>query len=90
VEYICTEVVDYINTMKTTFYSVLIFNKLSSNYKFTSNQREVFLLTTIFMCIHAMLDINQNLNRKSSSCIDIIAYNCMLPRANQTETLREI
>ena len=38
---------DYINTMKTTFL-VLIFNKLFSKYKITSNQKEAFTLTASF------------------------------------------
>ena len=41
---IYTEVGNYINTMKTIFFIilVLIVNKLLTKYKFTSNQREDF------------------------------------------------
>jgi len=42
-----TMVSNNINTMKTTFYLILIVNKDFSIFKYTSNPREAFLIDSV-------------------------------------------
>jgi len=74
-------------TMKTTFYKGFIVNKLFSNYKFASNQKEAFLIDKFswLLCFCVSMLFNSLICIKIEfesrlHCIDIIAYPCIFSK----------
>ena len=65
------------NTLLVKFWSKTSF---FSNFKYTNNQREAFLIKTasLFMFIDAVWQLDKHQNWNRLYCIDIIAYNCRL------------
>ena len=69
---------NYINNLKTTF----LFNKLFSNYKFISNQREAFLIGSfswlLCFCVSMLLNKIKSQIESRLHCINITAYHCRI------------